>query len=62
MPDGWLGFICGAKLFFEFSPKYKFEDEMAKDIFLWIIMFSEKKKEKDLNILSSWYTKIMTFI
>jgi hypothetical protein len=27
-PDGWLGFIVGAKLFFEFSPKYPFEDKM----------------------------------
>ncbi|XP_052260659.1 uncharacterized protein LOC127864812 [Dreissena polymorpha] len=29
VPDGWLGFICGAKLFYEFSGKYPFEDKMA---------------------------------
>ncbi|XP_053382963.1 uncharacterized protein LOC128549690 [Mercenaria mercenaria] len=28
IPDGWLGFIVGTKLFFEFSPKYPFEDKM----------------------------------
>jgi hypothetical protein len=28
IPDGWLGFIVGAKLFYEFSPKYPFEDKM----------------------------------
>jgi male-specific lethal 1 len=27
-PDGWLGFIVGAKLFYEFSQKYPFEDKM----------------------------------
>lgn len=27
--DGWLGFILGAKLFFDFSGKYPFEDKMA---------------------------------
>ncbi|WAR17228.1 SREC-like protein, partial [Mya arenaria] len=29
VPDGWLGFICGAKLFYDFSGKYPFEDKMA---------------------------------
>ncbi|XP_052271977.1 uncharacterized protein LOC127872687 [Dreissena polymorpha] len=29
VPDGWLGFICGAKLFYEFSGKYTLEDKMA---------------------------------
>lgn len=24
-PDGWLGFILGAKLYFDFSGKYPFE-------------------------------------
>lgn len=28
VPDGWLGFILGSKLFYEFSPKYPFEDKM----------------------------------
>ena len=28
-PDGWLGFICGAKLFHEFSDKYPFEVKMT---------------------------------
>ncbi|XP_033727094.1 uncharacterized protein LOC117316559 [Pecten maximus] len=27
-PDGWLGFICGAKLFFDFGGKYSFESRM----------------------------------
>ncbi|XP_060595653.1 uncharacterized protein LOC132749773 [Ruditapes philippinarum] len=27
--DGWLGFILGAKLFFDFSGKYPFEDKMS---------------------------------
>jgi hypothetical protein len=27
-PDGWLGLIAGAKLYFEFSPRYPFEDKM----------------------------------
>ena len=27
-PDGWLGFILGAKLFFDFSGKYPFETKM----------------------------------
>ena len=27
-PDGWLGFILGAKLFFDFSGKYPFEAKM----------------------------------
>ncbi|XP_053381902.1 uncharacterized protein LOC128549332 [Mercenaria mercenaria] len=27
-PDGWLGVLCGAKLYFEFSPKYAFKDKM----------------------------------
>ena len=26
-PDGWLGFILGAKLFFDFSGKYPFQDK-----------------------------------
>ncbi|XP_052765538.1 uncharacterized protein LOC128206875 [Mya arenaria] len=29
VPDGWLGFICGAKLFYDFSGKYPFEDKMG---------------------------------
>ena len=27
-PDGWLGFIIGTKLFFDFSGKYTFESRM----------------------------------
>jgi hypothetical protein len=27
-PDGWLGFIAGAKLYFEFSPRHPFEGMM----------------------------------
>ncbi|ESO86097.1 hypothetical protein LOTGIDRAFT_79355, partial [Lottia gigantea] len=27
-PDGWLGFILGAKLFYDFSGKYSFESRM----------------------------------
>ena len=27
-PDGWLGFIVGTRLYFEFSGKYPFEDKM----------------------------------
>ena len=33
--DGWLGFIIGAKLFFDFSGKYPFENkitELIKDV------------------------------
>jgi len=26
--DGWLGFICGAKMYYEFSIKYPFEQKM----------------------------------
>lgn len=29
-PDGWLGLICGSKLFFDFSGKYKFDDKMKE--------------------------------
>ncbi|KAL3892319.1 hypothetical protein ACJMK2_004535, partial [Sinanodonta woodiana] len=30
-PDGWLGFVCGAKLFFDFaSEKYTFESKMKE--------------------------------
>ncbi|XP_060064487.1 uncharacterized protein LOC132544855 [Ylistrum balloti] len=35
-PDGWLGFICGAKLFFDFGGKYSFESRMeglVKELF-----------------------------
>lgn len=28
-PDGWLGFICGTKVFFEFTDKYPFEEKMT---------------------------------
>ena len=28
--DGWLGFIIGAKLFFDFSGKYPFENKMTE--------------------------------
>ena len=28
-PDGWLGFILGAKLFFDFSGKYPFQDKLS---------------------------------
>ncbi|XP_021371459.1 uncharacterized protein LOC110462013 isoform X3 [Mizuhopecten yessoensis] len=28
IPDGWLGFICGAKLFFDFGGKYSFESRV----------------------------------
>ena len=31
-PDGWLGFILGAKLFFDFSGKYSFQDKF-NDLF-----------------------------
>lgn len=31
-PDGWLGIILGAKLFFDFSGKYNFETKM-EDLF-----------------------------
>ena len=27
-PDGWLGFILGAKLFYDFSGKYAFQDKI----------------------------------
>lgn len=27
--DGWLGFICGAKLYYEFSHKYPFEEKIV---------------------------------
>ena len=27
-PDGWLGFILGAKLFYDFSGKYPFQDKL----------------------------------
>ena len=27
--DGWLGFILGSKLFYDFSGKYPFEDRMS---------------------------------
>ncbi|XP_076084653.1 uncharacterized protein LOC143055403 [Mytilus galloprovincialis] len=29
-PDGWLGFIIGAKLFYDFSGKYPFEKKMTE--------------------------------
>lgn len=29
-PDGWLGFLLGAKLFYEFSGKYPFEKKMEE--------------------------------
>ncbi|CAG2233919.1 unnamed protein product [Mytilus edulis] len=29
-PDGWLGFIIGAKLFYDFSGKYAFENKMKE--------------------------------
>ena len=28
--DGWLGFIIGAKLFFDFSGKYPFENKITE--------------------------------
>ena len=28
--DGWLGFIIGAKLFYDFSGKYPFENKAAE--------------------------------
>ena len=34
-PDGWLGFILGAKLFFDFSGKYVYEvklNELLKEL------------------------------
>ncbi|KAL4217626.1 hypothetical protein ACF0H5_022368 [Mactra antiquata] len=40
-PDGWLGFILGTKLFFEFSGKYPFEKKMEE---LLKAISTERKK------------------
>lgn len=29
-PDGWLGFIIGSRLFFDFSGKYSFESKIEQ--------------------------------
>lgn len=47
-PDGWLGFICGAKLYYEFSHKYPFEQKMPslmKEILKQLAKDSEKTIE-----------------
>lgn len=46
-PDGWLGFICGTKMFFEFTDKYPFEEKMASLLKEIASVLNQSAKEPD---------------
>ena len=52
LADGWLGFILGAKLFYEFSGKYPFEskiEELLKEIKVFKGRVEDKTVEGRIN-------------
>ncbi|KAH3859833.1 uncharacterized protein LOC127871977 [Dreissena polymorpha] len=59
-PDGWLGFICGAKLFYDFSGKYSFDDKLNALIRELAKHWTSKGLQSELSIQPEVVTKIHT--
>ncbi|XP_052271259.1 uncharacterized protein LOC127871976 isoform X2 [Dreissena polymorpha] len=59
-PDGWLGIICGTKMFYEFSGKYKFEDKLKELLRALARNWNKKGPQLELSIQPKFSQKVYT--